>query len=139
MSCTRKLLLLLAFLMPSMAATADTNNDIEKALDYYEEVWSEGDLAAIRGYYHPDFVLFTGGNSINLSQRMADLEVVMKPGEDHGELSYSGVTIRPLGDDHAMAFGQFKLSFKDGTHLESWFTTVYEKTPFGWKALMTQS
>jgi ketosteroid isomerase-like protein len=139
MSCTHKVILLLVLLMPSVAATADTNSDINKALDYYAEVWSEGDLAALRGYYHPDFVLLAGNSELNLDQRMADLEVVMKPGEDQGELSYSGVTVRPLGEDHALAFGQFRLDFKDGTHLESWFSSVYVKTPFGWKALMTHN
>ena len=28
-------------------------------------------------------------------------------------------------------------TFKDGSSIESWFSTVYENTPFGWKALLT--
>ena len=38
-----------------------------------------------------------------------------------------------------MAYGRVALKFRDGSVLESWFTTVYVKTPFGWKALLTRN
>ena len=61
---------------------ADTRTDITRALDYFTEVWNEGDLAAIRGYYHPDFVLVTDNGPIPLGQRLDDLESITKAGED---------------------------------------------------------
>jgi len=42
-----------------------------------------------------------------------------------------------LIDGHALAYGQMRLAFKDGSSIESWFSTVYAKTPFGWKAILT--
>ena len=38
-----------------------------------------------------------------------------------------------------VAYGRFQLQFKDGTKLDGWFSTVYVKTPFGWKALLTHT
>jgi ketosteroid isomerase-like protein len=119
------------------SALADTEAEIKAALDYYAEVWNEGDLETIRGYYHSDFVLVTPQGPVSLAQRNADIESITRSGEDRGELSYSGVKVRPLGDDHALAWGELRLAFKDGSSIDSWFSTVYVKTPFGWKAVLT--
>ena len=118
-------------------AVADTEAEIKAALDYYAEVWNEGDVETIRGYYHSDFMLVTPQGPVTLAERNADVESVMRGGEDRGELSYSGVKVRPLGDDHALAWGELRLAFKDGSSIDSWFSTVYTKTPFGWKAILT--
>ena len=119
------------------SARADTEAEIKAALDYYAEVWNEGDLETIRGYYHADFMLVTPQGPVSLAQRNADIESITRSGEDRGELSYSGVTVRPLGDGHALAWGELRLAFKDGSSIDSWFSTVYKKTPFGWKAILT--
>ena len=110
---------------------ADTRSDITAALDYYAEIWNEGDVETIRGYYHPEFVLITSEGPVPLRQRMEDLKVIAQAGEDRGELQYTQVKVKALEDDHAMAHGQVRLKFKDGSSFDSWFTTVYVKTPFG--------
>jgi ketosteroid isomerase-like protein len=133
----RTLSVLLCCLLPTGAALADAREDITTAIDYYAEMWNEGDVEALRGYYHPDFVLITAGGVLPLAQRIADLNTLAAPGQDRGELAYRNVKVTPLGDGHALAHGQMQLQFKDGSSLESWFSTVYEKTPFGWKAILT--
>ena len=100
-------------------------------------MWNEGDFEALRGYYHTDFMLITAQGPMTLSQRLADLETLATTGKDRGELSYSEVKVTPLADGHALAWGQMRLAFKDGSSLEAWFSTVYVKTPFGWKAILT--
>ena len=139
MSRTQAFTFFLVCLVTPTAAFSDISGEINNTLEYFAEVWGEGELAAIRGYYHPDFVLIANGNKISLSQRMADLELLMKPGEDHAVLTYSEITVQPLGEEHALAYGHVKLSFNDETSLEFWFNTVNVKTPFGWKALMTHN
>lgn len=129
--------LLLGCLCCAATARADTETEIKAALDYFAEVWQEGDLETIRGYYHPDFVLLTPDGPVSLAQRMADLDAIAKAGEDQGELTHSAVKIRSLSDGHALAWGKRRLAFRDGSSLEVWFSTVYEKTPFGWKAILT--
>lgn len=132
-----KLLTLVACLWLTGPALADTRDDIATAIDYYAEMWNEGDVEALRGYYHPSFVLITVDGVIPLAQRIADLNTLAAPGQDRGELSYSDVKVTPLADGHALAYGRMQLRFKDGSSLESWFSTVYVKTPFGWKAILT--
>lgn len=118
---------------------ADTESDIRSALDYFAEIWNTGDLEAIRGFYHPDFVLITRDGVISLSQRLDDLKDITRTGEDRGVLEYSQVKVQALADSHATAYGKISLTFKDGSSFNEWFTSVYVKTPFGWKAILTHN
>lgn len=130
-------LFLLVLILPG-PLSADTRSDITAAMDYFGEIWNEGDLQAIRGYYHPDFVLITDNGPISLKQRLDDLAAIAEEGKDRGELDVSRITVRELDEKYAMAYGYRNLKFKDGSALSSWFTTIFEKTPFGWKAILTQ-
>lgn len=128
------LLLLLSFPL-----SADTESEISLALDYYAQVWNENDLDAIEGYYHQDFVQVSDSGILTRVQQLESIRNLVSEGGDRGELSYSNVTIRELGENHALAYGQLVLKFKDGSSLDAWFTTVYTKTPFGWKAVLTRN
>jgi ketosteroid isomerase-like protein len=128
MSNLFRAVLLLGFLLTTNATAADPKTEIEAVL---------GDLNAVRSYYHRDFVLVTAEGILSAGQRLGDLEAIMEPGKDHGELSFSELQVKLLGDEHVMAYGRSSLKFSDGTELNSLFTTVYVKTPFGWKAILT--
>jgi hypothetical protein len=116
---------------------ADTGSEITAALDYYAEMWNEGDFEALRGYYDPDFVLVTSAGMVSLQQRLDDIKALSGSGKDAGEMSYSGVVVKPLGDNHALAYGEVRLKFRDGSSIDNPFSTVYARTPFGWKAVLT--
>jgi len=116
---------------------ADTREEISTALDYYAELWNEADFEALRGYYDPAFVQVSARGVETLAQRFEDFSALSASGGDLGELSYEGIRVDDLGDRHAMAYGQLRLQFKDGSSIETWFSTVYAKTPFGWKAILT--
>ncbi|MEJ2383597.1 MAG: nuclear transport factor 2 family protein [Xanthomonadales bacterium] len=131
--------ILLALLIAATPLAADTASDIRDALDYYAEVWNENDLEAIEGYYHQDFVLVSDDGVFSRKQRIDGIRELVSGGGDRGRLDYAEVTVEELGDTHAVAYGRLSLRFKDGSMLESWFTTVYVKTPFGWKALLTRN
>ena len=118
---------------------ADLESEITSSLEYFEDLWRERDLESIRGNFHPDFVLISDSGILTRSERIEDLKVIMEPGKDHGELEFFEVQVRPLGDGHALTWGRSRLAFKDGTELVSLFSSVYVKTPFGWKLLMTHS
>ncbi len=66
---------------------ADTETEIKTALDYFEEVWSEGDLESIRGYYHPDFVLVDENGITALQQRMEVPETISLKFKDGSSFS----------------------------------------------------
>jgi ketosteroid isomerase-like protein len=132
-------LIFVVLLMLAGTVNADTETDIRSALDYFVENWNEGNLETIRGYYHPDFILITDQGAIPLAQRIDDMETIAQAGEDRGELEHGQVVIKALGDKHALAYGELRLKFKDGSALNSWFTTAYVNTPFGWKAILTHN
>lgn len=137
MSLCARFTTLLCCLLLAGPLLADTREEITTALDYYAEIWNEGDFEALRGYYAPDFVLVSQRGVESLVQRFDDMNALAGSGDDRGELSYSSVKVTSLADRHALAYGQMRLQFKDGSSIESWFSTVYAKTPFGWKAILT--
>jgi hypothetical protein len=132
-------LIFVVLLMLAGAVDADTETEITSALDYFVETWNEGDLDTIRGYYHPEFVLITDRGAVSLRQRIDDMEAIAQAGEDRGELEHAQVVVKALEDKHAMAYGELRLKFKDGSAINSWFSTVYVNTPFGWKAILTHN
>lgn len=131
--------ILLGCLVVSTATPADTRDEIGAVLDYYAEIWNEGDLDALRGYYHEDFRLISANGVTTAEQRLADLATVAETGTDRGELTHNDVEIVALGDKHALAYGRLSLRFKDGSSIEGWFSTTFVNTPFGWKALVTHN
>jgi ketosteroid isomerase-like protein len=139
MSRTLPLAVLLVALSLATPLAADTESDIRAALDYYAEVWNENDLDAIEGFYHQDFVLVTNTGVIGRTQQMSGIRNLVSEGGDRGEMTYSAVTVEELGDGHALAYGRAALKFRDDSTLDSWFATVFVKTPFGWKALLTRN
>jgi len=133
------IVIFIALFSSSPGLAADTPTEISNALDYYAEMWNEGDIDSIGAYYHQDFVLVTDSGAIASGKRVDDLKAIARAGEDRGKMKYSNVTIKPLEDKHAIAYGQLDLKFRDGSNITAWFTTVYVKTPFGWKALLTHN
>lgn len=131
--------ILIGLLFAAGTVKADTESDIRAALDFFADTWNAGDLEAIRGFYHSEFVLVTADGVVSLEQRLDDLEQIARAGEDRGELEYSQVRVQALEDKHATAFGKFSLTFKDGSDFNGWFTSVYVKTPFGWKTILTHN
>lgn len=132
-------LILIVLLLVAMPLAADTEEDIKSALDYYAEVWNENDMDAVRSYYHSDFVTVTDSGVVSRQQLIDDITSLGSRGGDRGVLNYTNVEVEDLGNDHAVAYGKGQLSFEDGSSIDSWFTTVYKKTPFGWKAILTRN
>ena len=131
--------LLSVLLLFSAPLTADTENEIITLLDYFSEMWNTGDVDFVASYFHPDFILVTEEETIGRSEHVASIRSIGQNGGDRGELEYSGVKVKELGDTHAVAYGMGVLKFKDDSSIGSRFATVYEKTPLGWKALLTRN
>lgn len=134
----RRIIALILLLAATSPVVADSREEITTALDYYAEMWNTGDIDGLSGYYHQDFVLITPQGPIAYGQRVEDLkELIGDEDDDRGVLKYSDLTVKPLGDKHAVAYGLLELKFKDGSEISDWFSTTYVKTPFGWKALLS--
>ena len=132
--------ILLGFVLFSgFSAASDPEIEIKQMLNFLADEWTEGDMDSIRGHIHRDFVLITSDGVRTREQRLNELEIVMAPGKDHGELSYSNIQVKPLTDDYVLAYGRSQLKFKDGTELSSVFSSVYVNTPFGWRVILTHN
>jgi ketosteroid isomerase-like protein len=134
-----KIAIVLVLIAGSQVLHADTQSEIKSALEYYAEMWNEGDIDALSSYYHQDFILLTDNGVVPSGQRVDDLKSLTQAGEDRGELSYSDLTVKSLEQEHAIAYGRLSLKFKDGSSIKAWFSTIYRKTPFGWKAILTHN
>jgi len=132
--------ILLGFVLFSgFSAASDPEIEIKQMLDFLADEWTEGDMDSIRGHIHRDFVLITSDGVRTREQRLNELEIIMAPDKDHGELSYSNIQVKSLTDDYVLAYGRSQLKFEDGTELGSVFSSVYVKTPFGWRVILTHN
>ena len=118
---------------------ADTKTEVLAVLDYYADMWNQGDVDALLGYYHQDFVNVTDNGLVLRAELIDDIGEIAQSGEKRSKLDFSEVEVRTLGDDNAVAYGISRLQFDDGSSISSWFSTIYMKTPFGWKAILTRS
>ena len=134
----RRLILLLALIVVP-PAHADTETEIRTALDYFAQVWNEDNLEAMQGYFHADFVQVNQRGRTDREQHIRNISTLIDDGGDRGRLGYSEIVVQELGTEYAMASGHMALTFDDGSELDTWFSTVYAKTPFGWKALLTHN
>lgn len=132
-------LALLLLLIVSAPVYADTETEIRAALDFFVQVWNEDDVEAIQGYYHPRFVQIGRNGPVSREEHVRNILTLIHDGGDRGTLAYSDIVVEELGAEHAMAYGHMTLGFEDGSAIDAWFTTVYVKTPFGWKAILTRN
>jgi ketosteroid isomerase-like protein len=118
---------------------ADSRAEILAVMNYYADMWNQGDVDALQGYYHQDFVLVTDDGIVHRGQLIDDIGALGQSGGQRGELDFSKLEVRLLGDGNAVAYGITGLKFDDGSSIDNWFSTIYEKTPFGWKAVLTRN
>ncbi len=124
-------------LFSTASFSSNPQAEISQMLHYFADEWNGGELDSLKSHYHPDFVLISSNSVQTKKQRLDDLEMILAPGKDQGEMSIADIQVEMLGEKHAMAYGRSRLKFKDGTELGSMFSSVYVKTPFGWKAILT--
>lgn len=129
----------IAVLFMPVTALTDAESEIKAILDFSADVWNEKDVASIANFYHKEFVLVSDQGVVTLEQHLKELRDIVDAGEDRGELDRSNIVVKKLDEDNALAYGRLILKFKDGSTIYSWFTIVYVKTPFGWKAILQRS
>ena len=103
--------------------------------------WNRGDLSAYLSAYAPSATamgrtgLVHGPNGIGDQMRAG----FWKTGRPDQVLAYDHLEVRPLGPDHALATGQYILSGAGKPDRTGWFTTIWERTPAGWRMIHDHS
>ena len=84
---------------------ADTKDEVLAMLNYYADMWNQGDVDALLGYYHQDFVNITDKGIVQRSQLIDDIGAITQSGEKRSKLDFSELEVRSLGEGNAVAYG----------------------------------
>lgn len=103
--------------------------------------WNHGDLSAYLFAYAPSATamgrtgLVHGPNGIGDQMRTG----YWKTGTPAQQLSYDHLEVRQLGRNHALATGQYILAGGGQPQHSGWFSTIWERTPVGWRMIHDHS
>jgi ketosteroid isomerase-like protein len=111
---------------------------IRSLLDDQVSAWNDKDLARfMKGYWESEELSFFSGNSKTRGWK-ATLERYRKKyqgeGKEMGRLSFQELSIDPLGADHALVRGRFRLEVS-GNVSTGIFTLIVRKTAAGWRII----
>lgn len=103
--------------------------------------WNRGELAVYLSAYTDSATAMgsngpeRGVNAIGDQMRAG----YWKTGRPAQALHYEHLEIRPLGPDQALATGQYVLSGGGRPDRTGWFTTIWLRTPAGWRMVHDHS
>ncbi|MEP6858610.1 MAG: nuclear transport factor 2 family protein [Gemmatimonadales bacterium] len=114
---------------------------IKAVFDTTTAGWNRGELAAyLSAYTNSATAMGSNGpergvNAIGDQMRAG----YWKAGRPAQQLHYEHLEIRPLGPDQALATGQYVLSGGGRPDRTGWFTTIWLRTPDGWRMVHDHS
>lgn len=115
--------------------------EIRAALQSSADAWNHGDLKGHLAFYVPDVTFMTrdgprpGVDAIEKSFG----EKYFVNGAPKQQLRFEQVTLRRLGPDFALATGRYVLEGGGEREQSGWFTTVWTRTPTGWRTIHDHS
>jgi uncharacterized protein (TIGR02246 family) len=114
---------------------------IKAVFDTTTAGWNRGELAVYLSAYVDSATAMgatgpvRGVNAIGDQMRAG----FWKTGRPAQALHYEHLEIRPLGPDHALATGQYVLTGGGRPDRSGWFTTIWVRTPAGWRMMHDHS
>jgi uncharacterized protein (TIGR02246 family) len=114
---------------------------IRAALQSSADAWNRGDLPGHLAYYVPDVTFMTsnGPRPGVAAIEKAFAEKYFVDGKPRQELRFEQIAVRSLGADSALATGRFVLSGGGEAEQSGWFTTIWSRTPAGWRTIHDHS
>lgn len=102
--------------------------------------WNRGDLDAFIAPYDASSTFMTKQGPIDRDAMRAHYkDVFFGANAKPRPLRFEHVSVRPLGEDHALMTGHFVLSGDGKPDQSGWFTLVWMRTPQGWRILHDHS
>lgn len=114
---------------------------IRAALQSSADAWNRGDLKGHLAYYEPDVTFMTGNGprpGVDAIER-AFSEKYFANGAPKQQLRFEQVAVRALGADFALATGRYILEGGGETEQSGWYTTIWQRTPEGWRTIHDHS
>ncbi len=114
---------------------------IKATLDTTAAGWNRGELPVYLSAYVDSA---TAMGSTGLVRGVSGIEGQMKAGfwrtgRPLQSLSYDHLEIRPIGPDQAVVTGQYILTGGGRPDRTGWFTTIWVRTPRGWRMVHDHS
>jgi len=102
--------------------------------------WNKGDLEAFIAPYDPSSTFMTKQGPIGRDAMKAHYKDTFFGADAKPRpLRFERITVRPLGEDHALMTGRFILGGDGKPDQSGWFTLVWMRTPQGWRILHDHS
>jgi ketosteroid isomerase-like protein len=152
MRTTRDLLLLSTFVLSACSTQMATRGAtpvlpasdvaaIRAVFDTTAAGWNRGDLSAYLSAYNETSTTMGGTGLVRGPAAIGDQMRAgfWKTGRPIQILNYDHLEIRPLGPNDALVTGQYILSGADRPNRTGWFTTIWERTPAGWRMIHDHS
>jgi ketosteroid isomerase-like protein len=130
--------------MRSAATGARFGSDaaaIKAVFDTTAAGWNRGELPVYLSAY-VDSATAMGSNGLERGVRGIENQMragYWRTGRPLQTLSYDHLEIRPIGRDQAIATGQYILTGGGRPDRTGWFTTIWVRTPAGWRMVHDHS
>jgi ketosteroid isomerase-like protein len=114
---------------------------IRAELDSTAAGWNRGDLDGYLSAYADSITSRSSDGFATGKAAAADVmrQGFWRTGRPLQQLRYEHLVVRALGPDYALVTGQYVLSGADRPDRTGWFTTVWARTPAGWRMIHDHS
>lgn len=118
-----------------------TEREIQSLLDESAASWNRGDLDGHLADNADSIAFMTKNGPIVGKTKTADAlrRSFFKDGKPIQQLRFEQVTIRRLGDGHALVIGRFILDGGGRPDHSGWFSTIWERQAAGWRVIHDHS
>jgi ketosteroid isomerase-like protein len=118
-----------------------TEREIQTLLDESAASWNRGDLDGHLADNADSITFMTRSGPIVGKSKTTDAlrRSFFKAGKPIQQLRFEQVTIRRLGDGHALVVGRFILDGGGQPERSGWFSTIWERQAAGWRVIHDHS
>lgn len=116
---------------------SDADRSIRSVLGSQQAAWNRGDLAAfLEGYWNSPELTFAGSDGIvrGYDGLLARYQKSYPDRKAMGELDFSDLEIRSLGQENALVVGHWHLKREAGD-VGGVFSLVFQRFPAGWRII----
>ena len=119
----------------------NTETEIQSSLDESAAAWNRGDLDGHLADNADSISFMTSKGPVVGKHRTAEIlrKAFFKDGKPVQQLRFEQVTIRRLGNGHALVVGHFILSGGGQPEQSGWFSTIWERQAAGWRVIHDHS
>lgn len=113
---------------------------IKAELDSTAAGWNRNDLARYMAAYDSSMTSMTRNGPVGIAATETGVKAAFwKDGKANQQLRYEHVDVQMLGADYALCTGHFVLTGGGMKDITGWFSTVWKRTPAGWRMIHDHS